>query len=81
MHEAHAEAAEVAGLEREMHVLAVEAQSAARVGSVKTRQDLTKVDLPEPFLPSNPCTSPGMTVNEIPAKALAPPKLLAMFVT
>ena len=40
MHETHAEPAEIAGLERKVHMLAVELQSAARVGRVKSRQDL-----------------------------------------
>ena len=40
MHETHAEPAEIAGLEWKVHMLAVELQSAARVGRVKSREDL-----------------------------------------
>ena len=40
MHEAHAEAAEIAGLERQMHGLAVEFEATAGVGSMKAGEDL-----------------------------------------
>ena len=47
-------------------------------GAWKPARILTSVDLPEPFLPSRPCTSPGATLNETPASARAPPKVLAI---
>jgi len=59
------------------------AEQIALPASAASRPRMTRmvVDLPAPFGPTNPVTSPGATVNVIPSRACVGPKRLRRPVT